>query len=163
MLVREPLELLVVQPLIVLAHAVGDDRVELAGEVQRMPVGQVAAVREVHAEHDIARLQQREIDGHVGLRARVRLHVDVVGAEQRLGAGDRQRLGDVDELAAAVVTLAGVALGVLVRHHRTGRFEHGGADEVFRGDQLQAFGLACRFVGDGRGNLGVRLRKRTLH
>ncbi len=140
-LIGELLELLVIDPLIVLAHAVRDDRVELSRKIQRMAVREVAAVREVHAEHGVARLQQRQIHAHVGLRARVRLHVDVIGAEQRLGARDRQRFGDVHELAAAVIALARVALGVLVRHHRAGGFEHGGADEVFRRDQLQSVGL----------------------
>ena len=96
-LVGEPIELVVVDPLVGLADAVRDDRVELAGEVQRMAVGQVAAVREVHPEDGVARLQQREVHGHVGLRARMRLHVGVVGAEQRRRAGDRRALGDVDE------------------------------------------------------------------
>ena len=47
-----------------------------------MAVRQVAAVREVHAEDRVARLEQREVDRHVRLRARVRLHVGVLGAEQ---------------------------------------------------------------------------------
>ena len=81
-LVREPLELVVVDPLVVLPHAVGDDGVELAGEIQRMAVREVAAVRQVHPEHRVARLQQREVDRHVRLRAGVRLHVGVLGAEQ---------------------------------------------------------------------------------
>ena len=72
-----------------------------------MPVRQVSAVREVHAEHRVARLQQREVDGHVRLRARVRLHVGVLGAEQLLRSRDRERLGHVHELAAAVVALPG--------------------------------------------------------
>ena len=38
---REPLELFVVNPLVVFAHAVGNDRVELAGEVQRVTVREV--------------------------------------------------------------------------------------------------------------------------
>jgi hypothetical protein len=45
----------------------------------------------------------------------MRLHVGEVGAEQRLRAVDRELFGDVDVLAAAVVALARVALGVLVR------------------------------------------------
>ena len=107
MLVGQARELVVVDPLVVLAHAVRDDRVELAGEVERMAVRQMAAVREVHAEHRVAGLEQREVDAHVGLRAGMRLHVGVLGAEQRLGAADGQRLDDVDELAAAVVALPG--------------------------------------------------------
>ena len=154
-LVRQPLELLVVDPLVVFAHAVGDDGVELAGEVQRMAVREVAAVREVHAEHGVARLQQREVDRHVRLRARVRLHVGVLGAEQLLRARDRQRLGDVDELAAAVVALARIAFGVLVGQHRAGRLQHRLADEVLRGDQLEAGVLAVLFVLDGVGDLRI--------
>ena len=154
-LVRQPLELVVVDPLVVLAHAVGDDLVELAGEVQRMAVRQVAAVRQVHAEDRVARLQQREIHRHVRLRARVRLHVGVLGAEQLLGPRDRQRLGDVDELAAAVVALARIPLGVLVGQHRAGRLQHGLADEVLRGDQLEAGVLPVLLVADGLGDLRV--------
>ena len=58
-------------------------------------------------------------DGHVRLRAGVRLDVGVLGAEELLRALDRERLGDVDELAAAVVALARIALGVLVGEDRT--------------------------------------------
>ena len=55
-LVGQAIELVVVDPLVVLADAVGHDGVELAGEVERMAVRQVAAVRQVHAEHRVARL-----------------------------------------------------------------------------------------------------------
>ena len=47
-------------------------------------------------------------------------------------------LGDIDELAAAVVALAGVALGVLVRQARALRGHHRGAGVVLGGDHLQA-------------------------
>ena len=49
-LVGEPRQLVVVEPLVVLAHAVGHDLVELAREVERMAVREVPAVGEVHAE-----------------------------------------------------------------------------------------------------------------
>ena len=74
-------------------------------------------MREAEAHDPVARLQQRVVDGRVGLRARVRLDVGVLGAEQRLRAVDRELLDDVDELAAAVVALARIALGVLVGQH----------------------------------------------
>ena len=51
-------------------------------------------------------LEQRVVHRGVGLRAGVRLDVRVLGAEQRLGAVDRELLGDVDVLAAAVVASA---------------------------------------------------------
>ena len=160
-LVRQPLELVVVDPLVVLAHAVGHDRVELAGEVERVAVREVAAVREVHAEHGVARLEQREVDGHVRLRAGVRLHVGVSAPNSSFARRNGQRLGDVDELAAAVVALARIALGVLVGQHRSGRLEHGLADEVLGGDELEAAVLPVTLVPDGRGDLGVGFRERA--
>ena len=90
----------------------------------RVAVRQVAAVREAHAEQRVARRRDREVGGQVGRRAGVRLHVGVLGAEQLPDALERQLLGDVDELAAAVVALARQALGVLVGHHRAQRLEH---------------------------------------
>ena len=51
-------------------------------------------------------LEQRVEDGGVGLRAGVRLDVGVLGAEELLGAVDRELLDDVDVLAAAVVAPA---------------------------------------------------------
>jgi hypothetical protein len=68
-LVREPLELFVIDPLVVFSDAVRDDRVQLARKIQRMSVSEVTAVREVHAENRIARLEEREIHGHVRLCA----------------------------------------------------------------------------------------------
>ena len=156
-LAREPVELVVVEPLVALADAVRHDREELAGEVQRMAVREMAAVREVHPEDGVARLEHGEVDGHVRLRAGMRLHVDVLGAEQLLRALDRQRLGDVDELTAAVVALARIAFGVLVRHHRAGGFQHREADEILRRDELEALFLAADLVPDGGGDLRIGL------
>ena len=129
-LMCQPLQFLVVDPLIVFADAIRDDVVQLAGEVERMTVGQVSAMRQVHAEHRVSRLHGGEVDRHVGLRARVRLHVGVLGAEQLFRSRDRQRLGHVHELASAVIATPRVSLGVLVRHHRTRRFEDRAAHEV---------------------------------
>ena len=94
------------------------------GDVDLHPVGEVAAVGELEAHQRVAGLEQRVVDRRVGLRARVRLDVGVLGAEQLLGAVDRQLLGDVDVLAAAVVALAGIPLGVLVGEHRALALEH---------------------------------------
>ena len=104
--------------------------------------------------------QQAEVDGVVGLGAGVRLDVGVLGAEERLGPIDRQLLGDVDLLAAAVVAAAGVALGVLVGQHRARRVEHRLRHEVLRGDHLQGALLAVQLaLEDGR-DLGIDLAQR---
>ena len=57
---------------------------------------------------------------------------------------DGQALDDVDELAAAVVAAAGIALGVLVGQHRALGGQDGGAGVVLRGDHLQAVLLPAR-------------------
>ena len=119
-------------------------------------------MREAEAHDLVARLQQRVVDGRVGLRARVRLDVGVLGAEQRLRAVDRQLLDHVDELAAAVVALARVALGVLVGQHRALTLEDRLRHEVLRSDHLQRALLALDLVADGLGHLGVDLGKGTV-
>src|SRR4029077_12062704 len=87
------------------------------------PVRQVAAVRELEREDGVAGIERSEVDGHVRLRARMRLDIRVLRAEERLRAVDRELLDLVDDLAAAVVAPAGVALGILVRRNTADRFE----------------------------------------
>ncbi len=74
----------------ILLHAVRDRVVQLAGEAHLRSVGEVAAVRERHAEHGIAGLQKRHEDRHVRLRAGVRLDVRVLG-RRRAACSDRLR------------------------------------------------------------------------
>ena len=73
---------------------------------------------------------------------------------------DRQPLGDVDELAAAVIALARQALGVFVGEHRALRLEHGAADDVLRGDQLDLVALAAELEGDRIGDFGIAFGER---
>ena len=84
----QALELVVVDGLRVLAHAVRDDLIHLAREVQRVAVGQVASVRQVHAQHSVARFEHGHVDRLVGLGARVGLDVRVFGVEELLRALD---------------------------------------------------------------------------
>ena len=115
-------------------------------------------MREHHPEHllvRVARLEERAEHRHVRLGAGVRLHVRVLGAEQLLRAVDRELLGHVDELAAAVVAPSRVPLGVLVVHRRADRGEDGRARVVLRGDQPQVRPLALQLVRDRLGDLRV--------
>jgi hypothetical protein len=111
-------------------------------------VGQVAALVEPQAEHGVARLEQRHVDRHVGVSARVGLHVGVLGAEQRLGPLAGQVLDLVDDLVAPVVPLGRVALAVLVGEHRAGGPHDLGRGEVLAGDQLQGGVLALDLAVD---------------
>ena len=147
-LLHAPRDLIHVDQLVVLAHGVVLGLEPLAGDVDRRAVRQVTAGGEIEAHEGVAGLQQRQEHRLVHLAAGVRLHVGEVAAEQLLRALDRQRLGDVDELAAAVVAVARIAFGVLVGHHRALRFQHGAADDVFRRDQLDLVLLAAELIAD---------------
>ena len=146
-----------------LRDSVGNDAVGLAGKIQRMAVGEVAAVGEIQSQNGVAGLKHRSVGLHVGLRSGMGLHVGIFGAEELFGAVAGQVLDHVGEFAAAVVAFAGISFGVLVGEHRSHGFEHGFADEIFGGDQLQAFMLALSFMVDGRGHLGIGFKQGARH
>ncbi|MND58788.1 hypothetical protein D3C80_499570 [compost metagenome] len=111
-------------------------------------MGQVSPGIEVETHERVARLQEREEDGLVHLRTRVGLDVDEVDAEQLLGALDGKLFGDIDELAAAIITLARITFGILVGHDRALGFEHGARDDVLRCNQLDLVTLTTEFLLD---------------
>ena len=112
---------------------------------------------EIEPHEGVAGLQQRQEHRLVHLAAGVRLHVGEIGAEQFLGAVDRQRFDHVDPFAAAVIAVAWIALGIFVGHHRALRFQHGAADDVLRGDQFDLMALPAEFAPDRGGDVGVGL------
>ena len=148
MFVREVAHLLHVDALVTRLHLVRNEVVEHAARVDRRAVREVSAVIEAEAEHRVALLDERLVRAHVGVGARVRLHVRVLGTEELLHAFDRDGLDGVDDLVAAVIALARVSLGVLVGEHAAGGAHDRRRGEVLAGDQLQASGLARELVGD---------------
>src|SRR5204863_109402 len=154
--------IVVVDQLILFAHAVRDDFEIAAAVRQRMSVREVSAVREVHAHDRVAGLEHCEVDRHVGLRAGVRLDVGVFGAEESLRAIDGDVLDDVGGAAAAVVTLARIALGVLVREDRSHRSQHSLRHVVLRGNQLQRVVLPLRFQLDRIRDLAIDFRDQPV-
>ena len=156
-LVRKPPNLVEVDQRVLAADAVWVHVVEAAREVDLEPVGEVTAVVEAQAQDRVAGLDQGEVGGHVGRPAGVRLDVGVVGAEQLLGAVDGKLLDLVHPLAAAVVAVPRVALGVLVGQHRADRLQHRRPGEVLRRDQLQLIALAAQLAVDQRRDGGIGL------
>ncbi len=150
-----------VDAVVVLPHAVADDLEVLAGEVEPHAVREVPAVGEVQAQDRVAGLERGEEDGHVRLRPECGCTLACVGAEELLHAVDGERLGDVDELAAAVVALAGVALGVLVRQARPLRGHDGRAGVVLAGDHLEAELLPLPLALNRGKHLGIGLLKKV--
>ena len=157
MLLREGEHLVVVDQVRLARNAVVDDVVEATREVDLEAVREMAAVVEPEREHGVSGLHEREVDGHVRLRPRVGLDVRVLGAEQALRPVDRELLDTVDDLAAAVVALAGIPLGVLVRRHRADRLEDRRPREVLGGDQLDLPSLPLEFRVEQLGDVGIDL------
>ena len=83
---RQAREIVVIDALVFLAHAVGDHLVGLARKIELVAVRQMAAVGQVEAHDLVAGRKHGGIGGLIGLRAGMRLHVDVFGAEQLFGA-----------------------------------------------------------------------------
>ena len=112
------------------------------------PVRQMAAVIELQPHRRVARRKQGKIGRDIRLCAGVRLHIRVVRAEQRLGPLDRELLHDINELAAAVVALARVTLGVLIGQHRAHRRQHRLGRVILGSDQFETILLSARFALD---------------
>ena len=157
------LQLVVVNGMGVVLHAVGDEVVVQTREIDGRAVGEVAAVSQAHAHDGVTRLQKCHVNGGVGLRARVGLDVGVLGAEQLAGALNGDVLHHVHHVAAAVVALGGVALGVFIGQYRANGHHDGLGDHVLGGDQLQTVSLAGQLGINGGGNGGVKLGKVLIH
>jgi hypothetical protein len=126
------------------------------GKADFGPVGQVAAVGQVHAQHRVARFQQGKIGRHVGLGSRVGLHVGAVGAEKGQSPVDGQLFGPVDELTSPIVPFFGVAFGVLVGQNAALDRHDRPAGDILGGNQLQVRLLTYSFIFDDPGDFGVR-------
>ncbi|MOA07096.1 hypothetical protein D3C78_1267740 [compost metagenome] len=109
-------------------------------------MGQVAAVRQVHAQNGVARLQQRGVNSEVRLGTGVWLDVGVICAEQLFCAIDGQLLNDIHIFAAAVVTLARIAFSVLVGQLGALGLHYARAGVVLRRNQLNVLFLTHNFL-----------------
>ena len=126
-------------------------------------MAQVAAGREVETEHPVSGADQRKEHGKIGLTAGVRLHVCVCAVEQLACALDRRLLDHVDVAPAGVIAGAGVSFQRLVRHRVTECVEHGAANGVLGGDELDLLLLASPFAGQCLGDQRVSLSDALVH
>ena len=154
---RKPLDLVVIEPLRLPVHRVRHDVVDLARKVDGRAVAQVAALVERHRQDRIARLERREIDGHVRRAAAVRLDVRVLRAEERAGARAGQLLRRVDRHAAGIPALARIALGILVHEDGPCRLAARAARRVLRRDEIDFGVFLLGLRDDGREHLGIGL------
>ena len=152
---RHAAHLVVVDEFGFTVHAVAVHVEIFAGDGGLGAVSQVPAAGEVHAHDHVAGLAERQVDGDVGLRAGVGLHVGMLGAEELLGPLAGDVLHHVHIFAAAVEAPAGVALGVLVRQVAARGLHHSGGGEILAGDELDVVALALQLLGHGGEDLLV--------
>src|SRR5699024_5340277 len=95
----------------------------------------------------------------VCLRTGVGLDVSVLGAKEFFCTLDGESLSDIYVLTAAVVALAGVALGVLICKNGTLRLQHCARHEVFARDHFEGVALATKFSLEHGGDFGIELGK----
>ncbi|MNX93962.1 hypothetical protein D3C86_1261770 [compost metagenome] len=86
----------------------------------------------------------------------MRLHIGEFRTEELLQPVDGDLFDLVDKFAAAVITLAGIALGIFVGQHRALSRQNIGGNDVFRSDELDLRFLAVEFLGDGVSDHRVR-------
>jgi hypothetical protein len=135
----------------------------LAREIEWMTVREVPAVRQIHPQDRVARLDHGRVGGLIGLRSGMRLNVGVLGAEELPGSIARQILDHIGELAAAVVALTRITFGVFVGEDAAGGFEHRFGSEILAGDEFEPPVLALRFMLDGVVDVRVHLGERARH
>ena len=110
----EFLHLLVVDTTCCRIHIVAQGVEHQAGEVHGASVREVAAVVEVHTHEFVAGIEHRHEHRHVGLRSRMGLHIGVFCTEKLFKTVLGEGLGLINNLAAAIVTVAGIAFGIFV-------------------------------------------------
>ena len=124
-------------------------------------MGQVPPVRQIHPQHGIAGLDHAGVRRLVGLRPGVRLHVGVFGVKQFLGALAGQVLEFIGKLAAGIVALAGITLGVLIGKYAAGGFENGFRSKILARDQFEMRVLPLGFLADQPENFRIHLGQGT--
>src|SRR6516225_7881055 len=117
MLFGQGLDLVHVDEVIVAAHAIGNDFEPAARQVDRRAVGEMSTCGEVKPHERVTGPHQRHEDFGIGGRAGMRLHIGETASEQAGCALNREALGNIDELATAVITLARQTLGIFVGQH----------------------------------------------
>ena len=110
---------------------------------------------QIHAQEGVAGLQQRHEDGRLACAPECGWTLAKPQPNSCLARSIASVLGDVDKLAAAVIAVAGIAFGVLVRQHRALRLQHRAADDVLRRDQFDLVALASELGAYRLGNLRI--------
>ena len=115
----------------------------------------MTAMSKAHTEHGIAHVKKREKSSEVSVRATMRLNVCVFAPEEFFRTLDSEVLHLVHVRAPAVVTLAGIAFGVLIGELTALGRHHGRRSIVFACNHFDVLFLTLHFVFDVLPDFGV--------
>ncbi len=139
----------------VVAYSVGNEIVDKPRHIYRASVGEMSAVREIHAHHGVSGLEECEVNRKVSLRAGVGLNIGVLGAEQTARALYCNVFDDIDAFASAVVAVSRISLGILVdagsRHCEHDLFGY----KVFTCDKFETASLTVKLGVNRFAHFGV--------
>ncbi|MDH6233777.1 hypothetical protein M2281_004390 [Mesorhizobium soli] len=93
-------------------------------------MSQISAGPEIKPEDRIARRQERQKHGLIGLTARMRLDIGIGAAEELVHTFDRQAFDHINVRAASIVAAVRITLGIFVGVHRTLCIKYGLAHEI---------------------------------
>ena len=122
-------------------------------------MGKMAAGRQTEAHESVAGRHQRYEGRGVGGRPGVRLDICEFASKKPRNPFYRHRFRDVHELATAVITPAGQALGIFIGENRPLGLQNGHADDVFRSDKLDLVPLALKLAADDIADFRIALGK----
>ena len=127
------------------------------GNIHRGSVRKMPALLQVHAHDGIAGIEQGKEDGQVGIGAGMGLYIGMIGTEELAGTLTRDVFHNVHILAAAIITFAGKAFGILVGQDGSCRGEHGRTDNILGRNQFNIPALAVKLLLAGCRHFRVEL------
>ncbi len=128
---RQRFDLLVINLSGFLIKPVLESLENLTGKIYFGAVGQVATMRQAHPQDGIARLQQRQINGGIGLRTRMRLDIGVISRKEFFYPINSQLLGNINILTAAIITFGRITFCVFIGQNGTLCFHHPRTGVIF--------------------------------
>ena len=117
----------------------------------------MAAVRKIHTHDGVAGVKEGKIDGKVCLCARMRLYVCMLGAEKLLKTVAGDILNDINAFTAAVIALARISFGILIRKMTAHSCHDGFGYKVFRCNKLDMRALTLELFFHRFRDITVRL------
>ena len=153
-------KLLVIDKAVVVC-AVSNKVVHLAGHIYGRTVGEVTAVSKAHSHNCVAGVQKREINRLVCLCARGCLYIGKIRAEQLLCTLNRYILDNINVLAAAVIALPRITLGIFVRENAAHCRHYRGRYDILAGNQLEIALLALQLQPHCIGYLAVAAAEKS--